>query len=346
VVGEINFACRRCDLCRRGLSRHCRARRVMGILDADGAFAEYVALPAVNLHAVPDGVADETAVFTEPLAAAFQIPAQVRIETGTSAVVLGDGKLGLLIAQVLARAGARVLAVGKHDDALAILRRRGIDVVHLERWDRTPADLVVDATGGAAGFALAVGATRPRGTLVLKSTVAETAPLQLSPLVIDEITVVGSRCGPFEPALRALSAGDIDVHSLTAARDRGRQEHRRRDRAAQPRAAGDRRDHGRRVALWAVRAGPAGAGGGRRRRARADRRATSVARRGRSAPPRRPTGRAQGAARDAVMSVAFSPLGRGRWPSADRSDARPASSAAAASSAPMVKNLLCRARGV
>jgi threonine dehydrogenase-like Zn-dependent dehydrogenase len=165
-------------------------------------------------------VADETAVFTEPLAAAFEIPTQVRIEPGTSAVVLGAGKLGLLIAQVLARAGARVLAVGKHDDALAILRRRGIDVVHLERWDRTPADLVVDATGSAAGFALAVGATRPRGTLVLKSTVAETSPLQLAPLVIDEITVVGSRCGPFEPALRALSAGDIDVHSLIAARHR------------------------------------------------------------------------------------------------------------------------------
>ena len=177
-----------------------------------------VTLPVANLHAVPDGVADDAAVFTEPLAAAFEIPAQVRIEPGMSAVVLGDGKLGLLVAQVLARAGARVLVVGKHDDHLALLRRRGIDTVSLEHWDRARADLVVEATGSAAGFALAIGATRPRGTVVAKSTVAETAPLNLAPLVIDEITVVGSRCGPFEPALQALAADDVDVRALIAAR--------------------------------------------------------------------------------------------------------------------------------
>jgi threonine dehydrogenase-like Zn-dependent dehydrogenase len=218
VVGEINFACGHCDLCHRGLPRHCPARRVMGILGADGTFAEYVTLPVANLHAVPDGVADEVAVFTEPLAAAFEIPAQVRIEPGMSAVVLGDGKLGLLVAQVLARAGAHVLVVGKHDDHLALLRRRGIDTVSLEHWDRARADLVVEATGSAAGVALAIGATRPRGTVVAKSTVAETAPLNLAPLVIDEITVVGSRCGPFEPALQALAADDVDVRALIAAR--------------------------------------------------------------------------------------------------------------------------------
>jgi threonine dehydrogenase-like Zn-dependent dehydrogenase len=218
VVGEINFACGRCDFCARGLSRHCPTRRVLGILDADGAFADYVALPVANLHAVPDGVPDDAAVFTEPLAAAFEIPAQVRIEPGSSCVVLGDGKLGLLIAQVLASTGTHVLAVGKHDDKLAILRRRGIETVALDDWQRARADVVVEATGSAGGFALAVAATRPRGTLVLKSTVAERAPLNLAPLVIDEITVVGSRCGAFEPALHALANGTVDVTPLIAAR--------------------------------------------------------------------------------------------------------------------------------
>ena len=218
VVGEINFACGQCDVCTRGLPRHCPTRRVLGILNADGAFADYVALPVANLHAVPDGVSDDAAVFIEPLAAAFEILAQVRIEPGSSCVVLGDGKLGLLVAQVLASAGARVLAVGKHDDKLAILRRRGIDTVRLDDWQRARADVVVEATGRAAGFALAVAATRPRGTLVLKSTVAEGVPLNLAPLVIDEITVVGSRCGAFEPALQALQSGAVDVAPLIAAR--------------------------------------------------------------------------------------------------------------------------------
>lgn len=218
VVAEINFACGSCATCARGLPRHCPGRRVMGILGADGAFADYVAVPIANLHAVPEGVAEEAAVFTEPLAAAFEILAQVRVESGQRCTVLGDGKLGLLAAQVLAGAGTRVLAVGKHDDHLAILRRRGIDTVRVEQWDRGRAELVVEATGSAAGFALAAAATLPRGTLVLKSTISESAPLDLAPLVIDEITVVGSRCGPFEPALQALADGRIDVASLIAAR--------------------------------------------------------------------------------------------------------------------------------
>jgi threonine dehydrogenase-like Zn-dependent dehydrogenase len=218
VVGEINFACGRCALCARRLGRHCPQRRVMGILNADGAFAELVAVPVVNLHAVPDRVADAVAVFTEPLAAAFEILEQVRVEPGVSCVVLGDGKLGLLAAQVLAQAGARVLAVGRHDDKLAILRRRGIATVGLDEWDRGRADVVVEASGSTAGFALAVAATNPRGTLVVKSTVAETAPLNLAPLVVDEITVVGSRCGPFAPALQALAAGTVDVGALISAR--------------------------------------------------------------------------------------------------------------------------------
>ena len=220
VVGEINFACGHCPRCAGGLGRHCPTRRVMGILNADGAFAELVAVPVANLHEVPDALADEAAVFTEPLAAAFEILEQVRIEPGMRCVVLGDGKLGLLAAQVLDAAGARVLAVGKHDDKLALLRRRDIATTSLADWDRTRVPLVVEATGTAAGFALAVAASEPRGTLVLKSTVATGEPLNLAPLVIDEITVVGSRCGPFAPALRALANGRVDVTSLISARHR------------------------------------------------------------------------------------------------------------------------------
>jgi threonine dehydrogenase-like Zn-dependent dehydrogenase len=218
VVSEINFACSACPACARGLARHCPARQVMGILGADGAMAEYVRVPVANLHAVPDGVADEAAVSTEPLAAACEILEQVPVSPATTAVVLGDGKLGLLVAQVLATAGARVLAVGKHPAKLARLAGRGIATAALDRWDRTSADLVVDATGSPAGLAAAMAAARPRGTLVLKTTVAEAAALNLAPLVINEITVVGSRCGPFAPALRALAAGTIDVTSLIAAR--------------------------------------------------------------------------------------------------------------------------------
>jgi threonine dehydrogenase-like Zn-dependent dehydrogenase len=218
VVGEINFACGACAVCRRGLRRHCPQRSVMGILNADGAFAELLAVPLANLHEVPDGAAEEEAVFTEPLAAAFEILEQIPALPGTRAVVLGDGKLGLLVAQVLSQAGAQVLAVGRHAAKLAILERRGIETVALDRWRRDPADVVVEATGTSAGFAAAVAATRPRGTLVLKSTVAGRSEVDLAPLVINEINVVGSRCGRFEPALRALAGRSVDVHSLISAR--------------------------------------------------------------------------------------------------------------------------------
>jgi len=217
VVGEINFACGRCATCARGLGRHCPTRRVMGILDADGSFAEHVAVPVRNLHAVPDGVTDEAAVFTEPLAAACEILEQVHVTPSTDCIVLGDGKLGLLVAQVLHHAGARVLAVGKHAAKLALLRRRGISTVTPGEWNGTPADLVVEATGSAAGLSAAVAATKPRGTLVLKSTVADAVPINLAPVVINEITVVGSRCGSFAPALRALETASVDVTSLISA---------------------------------------------------------------------------------------------------------------------------------
>jgi len=218
VVSEINFACGACDWCAGGLARHCPARRVMGILDADGAFAERVCVPVANLHAVPYALPDEAAVFAEPLAAAFEIPEQVRIEPGTDALVLGDGKLGLLATQVLALAGARVRAVGRHPEKLAILARRGIETTLERDWEPRPTALVVEATGTAEGFRRAVAATRPRGTLVLKSTVAEHPGVDLAPLVIHEITVVGSRCGPFPPALDALARGRVDVRPLVSDR--------------------------------------------------------------------------------------------------------------------------------
>ncbi len=218
VVCEINFACRECAICLSGLPRHCPERRVMGILDADGAFAEQIGVPVANLHAVPDGVSDETAVFAEPLAAAFEILDQVSVLPDTDCIVLGDGKLGLLVAQVLHGAGARVLAVGRHPEKLALLERRGIETQELSTWQPRRADLVVEATGRPEGFRLGVETTRPRGTLVLKSTLAESAPLDLAPLVIDEISVVGSRCGPFPPALRALETDRVSVEPLICAR--------------------------------------------------------------------------------------------------------------------------------
>lgn len=218
VVGEINFACQTCAICGRGLQRHCKQRTVMGILGADGAFAEYVRVPVANLHTVPDSVSDEMAVFAEPLAAAFEILEQVHVEPGRDCVVLGDGKLGLLCAQVLHQAGARVLCVGHHAEKLAILARRGIATVLDQHWRPGIASLVVEATGTSQGFQRAASALQPRGTLVLKSTVAKRSRIDLSPLVVDEIHVVGSRCGPFPPALRSLELGAIDVDSLISER--------------------------------------------------------------------------------------------------------------------------------
>ncbi|MBI2999121.1 MAG: alcohol dehydrogenase catalytic domain-containing protein [Deltaproteobacteria bacterium] len=214
VVSEINFACRRCEFCAQGLDRHCRERRVMGILGADGSFAEYVAVPAENLHPVPDGVSDEEAVFTEPLAAAFEILEQVEILPTDRVLVLGDGKLGMLCAQVLRLRSSRVRVVGKHPRKLEVLRRLGIATVLLSDWRGGEADLVVEATGSTVGLKLALEAVRPRGTVVLKSTVAESHSLSLAPLVINEVTVVGSRCGPFPPALEALNRKCVLVQPL------------------------------------------------------------------------------------------------------------------------------------
>jgi threonine dehydrogenase-like Zn-dependent dehydrogenase len=214
VVGEINFGCGACESCRRDLSRHCPNRRVMGILNADGAFAEYVSLPVANLHAVPENISDETAVFAEPLAAAFEILTQMQFNVGDEVLVLGDGKLGNLCAQVLRLTGAKITALGKHADKLALLKKAGVRTIQLSDWQPRLFDVVVEASGSASGLELALSAVRPRGTLILKSTIAGNHQVSLAPIVINEINVIGSRCGPFADALEALAARQIAVAPL------------------------------------------------------------------------------------------------------------------------------------
>jgi threonine dehydrogenase-like Zn-dependent dehydrogenase len=214
VVSEINFACGKCDFCRRDLSRHCPNRRVMGILNADGAFAEYVSAPTANLHVVPENVRDEEAVFAEPLAAAFEILTQVELNPDDEVLVLGDGKLGNLCAQVLRLTGAKVTALGKHPEKLELIRKTGVPTMLLDDWRPRCFDVVVEASGSSSGFGLAVSAVRPRGTLVLKSTIVGNHPVSLAPIVINEINVIGSRCGPFPDALDALSTKRVVVTPL------------------------------------------------------------------------------------------------------------------------------------
>ncbi len=214
VVAEINFGCGRCDACARELSRHCADRSVMGILKADGAFAEYLVAPVKNLHVVPDALADEEAVFVEPLAAAFEILTQIPLDPGDEVLVLGDGKLGNLCAQALRLSGAKITALGKHPDKLALVKKAGVRTVLLDDWRPRQFDVVVEATGSASGLELALGAVRPRGTLILKSTIAGNHQVSLAPVVINEIHVIGSRCGPFPDALNALAARQISVAPL------------------------------------------------------------------------------------------------------------------------------------
>jgi threonine dehydrogenase-like Zn-dependent dehydrogenase len=219
VVGEINIVCGRCDLCVAGLSAHCRNRSVLGILNHDGAFAEFLRLPAVNLHVVPKNVDNDQAVFVEPLAAAFQVLKQVKLDSRSWVTVLGDGRLGLLVAQVLRNAGCPVRVIGKHPEKLAQCEKWGIrSRILADIAPRHDQDVVVDCTGSAAGFETAMAMVRPRGTIVLKSTAAAGKPLNLAPVVVDEINVVGSRCGPFKEALRALAENSVDVVSLISRR--------------------------------------------------------------------------------------------------------------------------------
>jgi threonine dehydrogenase-like Zn-dependent dehydrogenase len=221
VVGEINCSCWACDMCTRGFPTHCANRTVLGILNHDGAFADLIAVPQGNLHLVPDSLPDEVAVFTEPVAAAFQIPAQLPVSPSDRIVVLGDGRLGNLCAQVLAGLSDHVLVVGKHEEKLELLEGLGITTALLGdvQADRS-ADIVVDATGSESGLPTALTLVRPRGTIVQKTTVAGTQTMAWAPFVIDEITLVGSRCGPFDQALSALESGLVDVSGLVSSRFR------------------------------------------------------------------------------------------------------------------------------
>jgi threonine dehydrogenase-like Zn-dependent dehydrogenase len=226
VVGEINVACSAydyrpvCDFCRRGLKTHCARRTVLGIVAHDGAFAEYLTLPLENLHVVPDAVSDEQAVFVEPLAAACEILDQVNISKFREAAVLGDGKLAQLIARVLGTKLPRVVMYGKHDEKLALARLAGVmtkrvrgNASDLKRF-REGYGLVVEATGSPTGLGLAQHLTEPRGTLVLKSTFHGAAPVEMWPIVVKEITVIGSRCGPFAKAIALLRARKVDPTPL------------------------------------------------------------------------------------------------------------------------------------
>jgi threonine dehydrogenase-like Zn-dependent dehydrogenase len=215
VVGEINCGCGRCGYCLKGLKNHCPDRRVIGIVGKDGAMAEYLTLPTENLIEVPAGLDDEEAVFTEPLAAAFEILDQVHIRPTDRVLVLGDGKLGLLAALALRAANDNITLLGKHRSKLKIAERQNIRTLLFGEGDIEKAyDIVVEATGTAVGLETALTMTKPRGVIVLKSTVAGGKLMNLFPVVVDEITVVGSRCGPFGPALSALSERRINVRPL------------------------------------------------------------------------------------------------------------------------------------
>jgi alcohol dehydrogenase len=215
VAGEINLACRKCDWCARGLGRHCPQRTVLGIVKHPGAFREYLTLPIANLHRVPESIPTEQAVFIEPVAAACEILDQVPIERGQQIAVLGDGKLGLLIAQVLAAQGARVHLYGRHKHKLRIVEPAGVTTellprkLPLRRWP-----MVVDSTGSQAGLSAAIDMCQPRGTVVMKSTVHGRVAIDTAPAIVNEITLVGSRCGRFEAAIPLLASGKVRVESL------------------------------------------------------------------------------------------------------------------------------------
>lgn len=216
VVGEINLACGACEWCVGGLGRHCPKRKVLGIVKHPGAFREFLTLPERNLHRVPREIASEHAVFVEPLAAACEILDQVGIPAGTPVAVLGDGKLGLLVGQVLHARGAQVHQYGHHKEKLRIARDLGIDARATAKTPVAAYDWVVEATGAAAGLRQAVKMTRPRGTVVLKSTVHGVVGIDSAPVVVNEITLVGSRCGRFEPALKLLRTGRVRVDNLVS----------------------------------------------------------------------------------------------------------------------------------
>ncbi len=234
VVGEINIGCGTCAYCRAGLKRHCPNRKVLGILNKDGAFAEYVTLPLENLYPVPEELSDREAVFTEPLAAALEIPEQIHLQPAQRVAVVGDGKLAILIARVLTNLGVELTVVGKHPEKLARFRENGVQTIVVGQNSPAPQDVVVEASGSPSGWETALSLLRPRGTLVLKSTYSEPLSVRSAQLVVDEITVVGSRCGQFPPALRLLAARKIRVDNLVTAEFRLEEGVRALETAARP----------------------------------------------------------------------------------------------------------------
>lgn len=212
VVAEINCVCGQCDMCLKGLSSHCRRRTVLGIAGRDGTFADYVVVPERNCHALPDNVSNEEAVFVEPLAAAYQVLRQVPVERHMRCTVVGVGRLGLLMAQVLAQTGCRLQVVGRNPQTLEYCEKKGIQTFHADNAvPKMDQDFIVECSGHESGLALAMQMVRPRGMIVLKSTSARPWTIDLSPAVVNEVTMVGSRCGPFVEAINALARKQIDV---------------------------------------------------------------------------------------------------------------------------------------
>ena len=210
VVGEINAVCNECEQCRNGRPTHCEQRTVLGIVNRNGTFAEYTSLPIANLHRVPDSVPDEMAVFTEPLAAALEIQDQIQLKPTDRVLLVGAGRLGQLIAQTLALTGCNLHVVARHAHQQNLLKRRGIRIIAEQDIQPWRWDIVVEATGSPNGFSLARKAIRPRGTMVLKSTYKGEMSVNFSSIVVDEINLIGSRCGPFEPALRLMESRQVD----------------------------------------------------------------------------------------------------------------------------------------
>jgi threonine dehydrogenase-like Zn-dependent dehydrogenase len=217
VVGEINLACGKCGWCSKGWGRHCPSRTVLGIVGHPGAFREFFTLPEANLHVVPEAISDEAAVFVEPLAAACEILDQAAIPEGSAIAVLGDGKLGLLVAQVLNARRMKVHLYGHHKDKLRIVEAVGVSTaVAGKNIPSTAYDWVVEATGSQNGLKEAIEMTRPRGTIFLKSTIHGSVRIDTAPVIVNEITLIGSRCGRFEPALNLLQSGKIRVHDMVS----------------------------------------------------------------------------------------------------------------------------------
>jgi threonine dehydrogenase-like Zn-dependent dehydrogenase len=214
VVGDINAVCGKCEACLNGRPTHCENRTALGIVNRDGVFAEYTSLPLENLHRVPDSVPDEMAVFTEPLAAALEIQQQIQIRPTDRVLLVGAGRLGQLIAQTLALTGCDLRVVARHSYQQEILSARNIGLITEENIQPKKWDIVVEATGSSDGFNLARRAIRPRGTMVLKSTYKGDMNVNFSSIVVDEINLIGSRCGPFEPALRLLEKREVDPRVL------------------------------------------------------------------------------------------------------------------------------------